>query len=375
MTETKTQWALIVLLYLSGLLAAWQFAKIALSLAALDQVYPDSPTALLVSGVSVAGIVFGATAGVIIARFGPRRALLVALLAAAALTAGQAALPPYPLMMALRVFEGAAHLVIVVAAPTLMAASAVGRDVPVAMGLWGTFFGVGFATAALVFPVFGSVPGILYANAAGFLILAAALWPILPRTGRETSVRQSFLARHIAIYRNPRLFAPAAAFFTHTIVFLGMLTFLPSVLGPWVGPILPLVALVGTFGAGILARYMPPRTILLAAFLVSSVGMLLAIVLPETARAVTVLAMFGAVGLVPGAALAAVPGLNEKTADQALANGAIAQLGNVGTATSVPLVAWATTFGYPGIATVYAGISLSGLLAFWLIHRKIAEPA
>ena len=375
MTDTKTRWGLILLLYAAGLLAAWQFAKIALTLTALADAYPDRPVALLVSGVSVAGIVFGATAGVIIARIGPRRALLIALLAAAALTAGQAALPAYPLMMALRVLEGAAHLIVVVAAPTLMAASAVGRDVPVAMGLWGTFFGVGFATAALFFPVFGSVPGILMANAAAFLILAAALWPILPRTERETSVRQSFLARHIAIYRNPRLVAPAAGFFAHTIVFLGMLTFLPSVLGSWVGPILPLVALVGTFGAGILARYMPPRTILLAAFLVSSVGMLLATVLPEMARAVTVLAMFGAVGLVPGAALALVPGLNEKTADQALANGAIAQLGNVGTAASVPLVAWATTYDFPGIAAVYAAISLLGLLAVWLIHRKIAEPA
>ena len=39
MIATRTDWRLIGLLYVGGLLAAWQFAKIALSLEALADVY------------------------------------------------------------------------------------------------------------------------------------------------------------------------------------------------------------------------------------------------------------------------------------------------------------------------------------------------
>ena len=375
MTPTRTDWRLIGLLYVGGLLAAWQFAKIALVLDALGDVYPDTPVSLLVSGVSFAGIVFGATAGVIIARFGARRALLAALVTAAGLTALQALLPAYPLMMGLRILEGFAHLTIVVAAPTLMAASAIGKDIPVAMGLWGTFFGVGFAFAALVFPVFGGTSGILVANAVALLVLVLALWPLLPRSERQRGDGQSFIARHASIYRNPRLVAPALGFFAHTLVFLGLLTFLPQILGGWTAPVLPLVALLGTFGAGAMARHLAPSRILLVAFVVSTTGLLLASLLPEDMRLWIVMPLMVVIGLVPGAAFANVPHLNDNSSDQALANGAIAQLGNVGTATSVPLLAFALTAGFAGITAVVSTISVIGFVVVWLIHRKIGEAA
>lgn len=375
MSEMRTDWRLIILLYAGGLLAAWQFAKIALSLAALSDVYPDQPVALLVSGVSLAGVIFGATAGVIIARLGARRVLLTALLAAATLTACQALLPEYPVMIGLRILEGGAHLAIVVAAPTLMAASASLRDVPVAMGLWGTFFGVGFALAALVFPVFGTTEGILWGNAVGFVLLTAALWKVLPEPERGAGDGQSFLARHIAIYRSPRLVAPAIGFFAHTLVFLGLLTFLPELLGSWTAPLLPLVALIGTFGAGFLARRIAPKTITLSAFAISVVGMCLAALVPEDLRVGFVILLMIPIGVVPGAAFANVPFLNMQSSDQALANGAIAQLGNVGTATSVPLFAFALTADFAGMAVAFSAISAAGFAAVWFIHKKIADPA
>lgn len=375
MTDHRTDWRLIGLLYVGGLLAAWQFAKIALSLGALSQAYPEYPVELLVSGLSVAGILLGATAGVLIARVGARRALLGALIFAAVLSAFQAMLPAYPVMMGLRVLEGGAHLAIVVAAPTLMAISAVGRDVPVAMGLWGTFFGVGFALAALLFPLFGDTVGILWANAAAFVLLAAALWPILPRGSRGAGDGQSFVARHVAIYSNPRLVAPAIGFFAHTLVFLGLLTFLPELLGGWTGPVLPLVALIGTFGAGVLARRIEPSTLMVGAFAVSTVGMLVAASIPASSQVWIVLPLMAVIGLVPGAAFANVPHLNQAGSDQALANGAIAQLGNVGTATSVPLFTLALGGGLPGIAATFAVVSVLGAIGVWLIHKKIAHPA
>ncbi|NNK68079.1 MAG: MFS transporter, partial [Rhodobacteraceae bacterium] len=62
-------------------------------------------------------------------------------------------------------------------------------------------------------------------------------------------------------------------------------------------------------------------------------------------------------------------------ADRARANGAIAQLGNVGTASSTPLFALAAAGGLVGTALLTMLISALGFTALWLIHRKIAKTA
>src|SRR6056297_639037 len=275
--QPRTDWVLTTLLFTAGLLAAGQFAKISLTLGPLGKVYPDASGALpwAVSALSVMGIVFGATAGVIVARFGVRTVLLVGLVAGAALSATEALLPAFPAFMALRLAEGAAHLCIVVSAPTLMAAVSSGRDRPVVMGLWGTFFGVGFAIAALVAPpllaAFG-VPGGYLAHGAALLLLALLLAPRLPAAGVRPPPERGFVARHVAIYRNPRTVAPALGFLWHTLMFLGLLTYMPGFLGTWTAPVLPLVALIGTMGAGVLARSFPPHLIAIAGFGLTVLG-------------------------------------------------------------------------------------------------------
>ena len=50
--------------------------------------------------------------------------------------------------------------------------------------------------------------------------------------------------------------------------------------------------------------------------------------------------MGAALGLVQGASFAAIPQLNPMPEDRARAAGAIAQLGNLGTTTGTPLLAW-----------------------------------
>lgn len=149
-----TRWPLIVLLWIVGLFAAAQFGKLSLTLSQLAEVYPGAGLAvpLLVSVVGVVGILFGPVSGGLVARIGIRRAMLGAMLLGAAMSALQALVLPLPLFMVSRVIEGASHLTIVVAAPTLMAELATGRDRPVVMGLWGTFFGVSFALVAAVVP-------------------------------------------------------------------------------------------------------------------------------------------------------------------------------------------------------------------------------
>ncbi len=369
----KTDWRLIALLFITGLFAAAQFAKIALTLEPLAVSYPTAPLPWAVSALSVAGILFGVAAGVGVARFGPRRVLLTALLAGAAASAAQATVPAFPIFFGLRVVEGFTHLAMVVAAPTLMAAVAAPNDKPIAMGLWGTFFGVGFAATAALVPVFDTPATLYLAHAVGLLGLAAILRSLLPRGVSAAQTSDNLLANHIAIYTSPRLIAPALGFIWHTLIFLGLLTFLPRVIGGWTSPILPLIALIGTFGAGVLARRFTPRTIMLISFAISIVALCIAATLPETPRLYLLLPLFIVIGIVPGASFANVPALNAAPEDQARANGAIAQLGNVGTAASTPLFAFALGLGETTLLLTAAAICAVGLGTVWLIHRKIVE--
>jgi MFS transporter, DHA1 family, inner membrane transport protein len=372
----RTDWRLILLLYAAGLLAAGQFAKISLTLAMLERHWPGMPIPYAVSALSVTGMLFGVTAGVIIARLGVRRVLLAGLVAGAALSALEALLPPFPVFFALRLVEGAAHLAIVVAAPTLMAAVAAPRDKPVAMGLWGTFFGVGFALAALAVPRLGSAPAVYLAHGALLLCLAAALAPLLPRgvTGLGAPAERIW-ARHLAIYSSLRATAPALGFFFHTVLFLGLLTYLPRFFGAWTGPVLPLMALIGTFGAGFLARRFAPPAIGMAGLLLTGAGMLALLLLPDAARPWAALPVFVVTGLLAGASFATVPYLNPDPADQARANGAIAQLGNVGTALSTPLIGATLGIGVAGPLWVAVVLSLTGFAALALIRARLGRPA
>ncbi len=136
---------LVILLWAAGLGAAAQFGKISVLFEDLRAIYGGQGAAalgLIVSVVGMVGLVFGTTAGLLVARIGPRRALLAAMALGAAASAVQALLPPYPLMLAARVVEGLSHLAIVVVGPTMIAALAPEAQRPLAMTLWSSFFGV-----------------------------------------------------------------------------------------------------------------------------------------------------------------------------------------------------------------------------------------
>ena len=353
-----------------------------LTLGPLAALYPGAPVTLAVGAVSLTGAVLGVMAGALVARLGARRMILAALALAAATSAFQALLPGFALFMASRVVEGAAHLVLVVAAPTLMAASASDRDRPVVMGLWGTFFGVGFALGAAVLPPLaaaGGVAAVFAGHAAASVIVLIALAPILPRAHGPRSPLPGLLAEHRAIYGSARLSAPALGFFWHTLLFVPVLTFLPVVLSgtigaAWIGPALPIAALCGTFAAGVLSRRIAPERIAMAGFALTPAAFFLLALAPDALRPGLALIALAVAGLVPGASFASVPALNATSAAQARANGAIAQLGNVGTASGTPIFAVAIAAGGgSGLHALTGLCSLAGLACLFVAHARIGR--
>ncbi|MEM8981168.1 MAG: MFS transporter [Pseudomonadota bacterium] len=372
----KTDWTLVAALFLMGLFAAAQFGKISLTLADLGDRYGTTPatTALLVSAVGSVGIVLGVVAGNLVARIGLWKALAWALAAGTALSLLQASLPPFWLMLILRVLEGFAHLAIVVIAPTFMAAAASDRDRPVAMSLWAMFFGVAFALMALVIPTllaFGGLQLVFVLHAVGLALTGAlVLWRAPKATARPVA-QIGFVAAHVQNYQAARISAPGLGFVFYTLSYVALLTFVPSLYErPDFGASLPLISLLGTLAAGVLARRYRPDAIAAVGFLAVIGALALFAVNLDFALWV----MFFALGIIPGACFAAIPYFNASLEERARSAGTLAQLGNVGTTLGTPVYALAISAG--GLTGLWGALVVFCVFGICLIAvsaRRIAR--
>ena len=364
-------------LYASGLGAAGQFAKLSVPFEALALAYPDAGATLgaVVSIISALGVLCGFFAGLLVARLGYRRLMLWAMLAGAALSFLQALLPPLPVMLALRLVEGASHLVIVVAAPTLMAQLSPDRARPAVMTVWSTFFGAGFALAAwwgvgLVdaygLPALITAHGIWMAGVAA--LLAFTLEP-LPEGSRaqETLSLRAIWAAHRAAYASPAKSAPALGWLCYTLTYVALLTVLPAELAEedrvWASALMPLAGLGISLTLGIfLLRFVTGTQLVMAGFAISVVG---AIAISQNpTSAILAVALMGCLGLVQSGSFAAVPQLTQTAADQAQANGAMAQMGNLGNLLGTPLLL--VLLGLGGTQLIYWGLAAAYLTGLTL---------
>ncbi len=381
----RTDWRLVWLLWAAGLGAAGQYAKISVIFDRLGEVYPEAGASLgfAVSLVGFLGILLGVVAGVLVARVGFRRALLSALVLGAAVSAVQALWPPLTLFLATRIVEGAAHLAIVVAAPTLIAQVTAPKDRGFALTLWGTFFGVAFAVLA-----WGGVPlarsfglgALMLAHGLYMGVMALVLWRLVSAgQGAAAMPRMGELFRaHARIYRSPRIGAAAWGWLFYTTCFVSVLTVLPPYIPEtWRGFVtgaMPLMSILSSLTLGVLLlRYVEAVSVILLGF-VTCAGFALALWLIP-GQPLLALGLGAGLGLVQGASFAAVPQLNETPADQALANGGLAQMGNLGNTSGTPImVAVILSAGYSGMMLSLAALFLAGA-AVHLALRARRGPA
>lgn len=390
MTEgapARTRVWLVLALWAAGLGAAAQYGKVAVVYDLLPDLYPRAGAALgwAVSLVGVVGILLGVVAGVVVARVGMRRAMLAGLLGGAALSALQALPPPFWAFLALRIVEGVFHLALVVAAPSLIAQVSAPRHRPLTLTLWGTFFGVAFAgLAALGVPLAErhGVPALFAAHAVWMAAFAALLAFMLPRDPHGAGALPApdvLLRRSAAIYASPRIGAPALGWIFYTFSFVALLTLIP----PWIPEparlatvtAMPLVSIASSLTLGVaLMRATSAVATTIVGFALSAAGAA-AFLLAPGAPALCLL-VASALGLVQGASFAAVPELNAAPADRALANGGLAQAGNLGNTLGVPvLAALIAAFGHAGLAVPLALALAAGAAAHLVLARRRARPA
>lgn len=352
---------LVLAIWVAGLAAAAQFAKVSVIFAEVSALYPDAGAAqgFLLSLISFVGVVFGVSGGALVARIGPRPVLIGALALGAGLSALQAMLPPLPVMLGLRLVEGFSHLGVVIAAPTLIATLAEGRWQGAALTLWGSFFGVSFAlTAWLGVPMVRAlgVPALFLAHGAVMLSAALLLWAVLPRVRHLVTPGLQpggLLARHVAIYRSARLSASAWGWLFYTLTYVSILAVLPSYLAPdvriFAQTTMPIVGIALSLTLGVvLLRRVPAVGVVIVGF--GMAGVAAGTMALAGAEAWVAITLFAVLGLVQGASFAAVPQLNATSEARALANGALAQMGNTGNLLGTPvLLAITGAAGLPGL--------------------------
>ena len=382
--------SIVLAVWAAGLGAAAQFGKMSVLFATLQAQYAGQGAValgLVVSVVGMVGLVFGTTAGLLVARIGPKRAIVAGLAMGAAMSALQSLLPSYPLMIASRVVEGISHLAIVVVGPTLIAGLAAERFRGLAMTLWSSFFGVTYTVLALAAPAvigWGGAPAVFLTHAGWMATMTAVLALLLPADPPRAALGATgtLLAHHIEIYRSPRLSAPAMGFFCYTFLYVAILTLMPPETPlshrAMVAAGMPLISICVslTLGVWLLGRMSAVRLVQVG-YLAAAPGFLaLAVVWGHGAgMLVAGLWLSAALGIVQGASFSSIPELNASPNDRARAAGAIAQLGNLGTTTGTPLLAaLLATAGPTGLAIcalVLCGLGIA-LHAIQARRRQVA---
>jgi MFS transporter, DHA1 family, inner membrane transport protein len=360
----------ILALWLAGLGSAAQFGKLSFAFDLMADRYPEQGAAgigLIVSIVGIVGLIFGTTAGLLVARIGPRRAIVAALALGAVVSALQTLPLPYAALILTRVLEGVSHLAIVVVGPTMIAGLSPARHQGLAMTLWSSFFGVTYALLALIAPSLlagGSITTLFLGHAVWMAALALLLYILLPADPAAPPLPSlgGLIRQHGIIYASPTIAAPAMGFVFYTALYVALLTLLPPLLPEGQRALaaagMPLLSIGVSLTLGVWGlNYMTAVRMVQAGY---AAGLVATVVLwagwgEGTVTLLAAFALAGAMGIVQGASFASIPQLNTTPEDRARASGAVAQLGNLG-----------TTSGTPILALLIAGMGPSGVIAFAL---------
>lgn len=378
--------ASVLLLWFAGLGAAGQFAKIGVPFAEIQQMFPQAGASvgLLLSLVSLVGAVFGMIAGVLVTGIGLRRALIFALIFGGIMSLLQAQMSSLPALLVSRGFEGLSHLLIVVAAPTLIAQITPDRYRSFAMTLWATFFGVAYALTAWLgmdLVARAGLSALFRVHGIYMLGCALALALVLPRPPRQMApalpTPAQFTATLARAYTSARIAAPGFGWLFYTLTFVSLLAILPALIPAdrreAMIATLPLISiLTGLAGVPLLLRVVPPVRLIQLGFGMAAIS---AALMALAGPVLPAIGLYAALGIIQGSSYAAIPVLNHSAEDRAMANGLMAQMGNLGNLLGTPLLL--VLLRHAGIGGLIAAITCCYLLAIlchgWMAHRRAAE--
>ncbi|MFK7764244.1 MAG: MFS transporter [Roseobacter sp.] len=340
---------LVIMLWVTGLLAGAQFAKVSVLLPEISKIYIDhgDHIAWLLTLVSIVGAIFGGVAGALANRFGQKPILVASLSMAGLLSIWQSTYPSFGFMAGSRILEGVTHLGIVVTAPALMAQLSTDRWRGATMALWSTFFGVSFA----LFAWFGiplvkdvGVRGLFLLHGAGFLSVAIATYALLPACDdaavKTQPTKQPGPISLAQSYKNRAVVWPGLGWLFYTLTFLALLTILPSQMPDTLRP--QMTTTMSLVGIGVSLTIVPLLLMQLRATTVVMTGFVCAAAVTAFGPAISLftlsLLLFATLGLIQGGTFAAVAELNPSMSNRTLGYGFLAQTGNIGNLVGTPVM-------------------------------------
>ncbi|WP_026481271.1 MFS transporter [Ahrensia sp. 13_GOM-1096m] len=358
---------LIIAIWLAGLGAAAQFAKITIIFGELSAYYgqSDARSGFLLSTISLLGVIFGLYAGVMGAKYGNRKLLIGGLFLGALTSFAQVLLLPFWGMITLRAIEGISHLAIAVAAPTLIASYATDKIRTYAMTLWGTYFGVAFALMSVISPAVlknGRFDQLFLYHGIYMALIGILLVLCMPNPRTNLSTAQTpapdtnFWIAHVQAYKSPFIAAPALGWVFYTLTFVSMITLLPQFVAEdqrlLVIGAMPVTSIIASLTLGTyLLRIMSAVKVVTVGFALAFVVSLVMIF--SGVNAWMAIALYIGLGLVQGATFAAVPQLNNTIEDRSKANGLLVQTGNFGNLIGTPVLAVTIgTFNQSGMLVI-----------------------
>jgi MFS family permease len=367
----RTRWGYVALLLAGGVGAAMQVGKVPPALALLQHELHASivAAAWIISLFSVIGASCGCLAGSVADLLGARRAAAIGLacMAAASFVGGHAT--SIAMLLASRAAEGMAFVIVVVAIPSLLLASACEHDRRFVPALWGTYMPIGTAIALAVSPAILRMwgwRGSWELNALILLSLAIALLlaraPVL--ASHHGALPTLARLRAVLLHRGPLLLG--LVFSCYTFQYVSIMGFLPTILqqqgfaAQSAGNLTAVAVLANAAGnllaSALIARHSTPRRLIAWA----CVGMALSIIgiydaaLGSAARYAFILAFFAVAGLVPASVFASVPVLAHGRGSTATTMGFVVQASHAGQLLGPPAVA--------AVAAAVGGWQLSALV-------------
>ena len=382
----STRWAYVGLLLACGMGAAMQIGKVPPALGVIQQDLNLGlvAAAWVISMFSVAGATLGGLTGSVVDRIGPHRAAVGGLICmAAAGLAGTASNHAAGLLLS-RALEGMAFIIVVVAIPSLLSASASEADRRFVPALWGTYMPTGMAIAMATAPMVLHAWGwrFLWQLDAGVLaILAVLLWvvpvPALLVRGRALpGLRQ--LLRSVW---HPGPVILGVIFACYTWQYLSVNGFLPTILraqgvtAQTAGVLTAVAVLSNVIGnlaaSALIARGAAPQRLIAAACIIMGVAAvgIFSGALPATLRYLFAVSLSCCGGLIPASLFALVPRVAQDRESTATTMGFVVQCSHVGQLAGPPTVA--------AVAAAAGGWQLSAVvlvpaaLLAWIAARAL----
>lgn len=384
-----TAWPKILTVYGAGVLAATQLGTVPPIAQALQRDLAASLPliALAVSVPTLVGALAGTMVGVWSERLGHARTLNIGLVIVAVTAAASAMAGDGEVLLAIRACLGVGYLMVVTAAPSLMARLAQPMHQPTALSLWGTFVPIGLAFAAgLATLLVGDLGwrGFLWIDA-GLLACACAVVTVATR-GVSSRTANVLPAAALPDLRGPLLLA--ISFFCFAWVFLAVAALLPSHLvlnkgmsaahAGWLVAAATTGGAVGSVVAGqLMRRGLSLRAVATLGLLLPAAAVFVAFAqdMPVSPTIVAIAIFFIAGGLVPAVAFASVPVLVREPHAIGPANGLLAQFGSIGSLAGPPLLTlWVDWTAWVWAPVPVALVSLVGGACAWMVFAVTKMP-